>query len=473
MKAQQPDHEKRLKETILAHRVPFEEQAWDAMDALLDGESGKKAPAEAPAPQETPLRKFKQRRFFILLFLFSAVAVFSAKLGMNMLENTRTQATSTTPSGKLKKGRQDATWSSGGSSATTAAEKTVENLRKTAGATAAETAASAAPKTSAATQNGQKTNPTERRLGNAVSTTVKRATDPDRGWALGPAKKAASGGSSTSGENPVVPGNTGAAIAAPQNQVLAAKQADELTGSPIPVEQPKTLDNLAFLTLLPPDSLKTDRDLPEVASVPVKNKTRRNLQRGWILGANLGFVDYHPFRLSLMPIVGYHVSLPAQKGFVQTGVQVTGSTGYNQKTEFIYSAPGGTLDIDVSLDNLMFIEVPLVYQRAFAGNKRQFWLAGIRPAVVVPMNNYVSNANLINSNSLFPYANIDLRDGVRWFDVGLTAGWQWRFSECWALDVRYTQGLMDLTHDNFFNNTKTTLNSDFQLTFRHYVNTFK
>ncbi|MCC6412094.1 MAG: PorT family protein [Saprospiraceae bacterium] len=476
MKAQIPDHEKRLQDKILAHRVPFEEQAWDAMDALLEGEKGKKAPEEPPAPQETPTRSFKYRRFFILIFLFSAVAVFSAKLGLNMLENAKPKVTSTSPANHLKNGTQNDALSSGLTSATTAGENNVENQMTATGTLDAENTEN--KPTPATPQNGQKTNLTESRNTKTTSTVRKGTSNPDKGWAVGPAKQKSSvtglnGGQTSLVANNAPADNKDAMPALPPNDAVAENNVPKQPENSTPSEQPKTLDNLDFLPLLPLDSLNKTRDLPKVDTVAVKNKIRRNLQRGWVFGGNLGFVDYQPFRLSLMPVVGYHVSLPVQKGFVQTGVQVTGATGYNQKTEFIYSAPGGSLDIDVSLKNLMFIEVPLVYQRAFTGNKRQFWLAGIRTAVVVPVDNYVSNAGSTNSNDLFPYANIDLYDGLRWFDLGLTVGWQWRFTDRWAMDVRYTQGLMDLTHDNFFNNTETTLNSDFQLTFRHYVNTFK
>lgn len=478
MKAQIPDQEKRLKDKILAHRVPFEEQAWDAMDALLDGDAGKKAPAEPPAPQETPTRSFKYRRFFILIFLFSAVAVFSAKLGLNMLENAKLKTTTSKPSNKVENVEKNDAVTSGLTSTTTDGKNTVENPNSTTPTTLVENTLNKSTTTAATSQNGQKTNLPESNRGKSSSTNRKRTTNPDQGWAYGPAKQTTSATGFSAGQSLSVANNAPADTndgvpSLPPNQTVDANKTSALTDNSTTLAQSKALDNLAYLPLLPPDLLTITRDLPGAETIPVKNKTRRNVQRGWILGGNLGFVDYQPFRLSLMPVVGYHVSFPVQKGFVQTGVQVTGATGYNQKTEFIYSAPGGSLDIDVSLKNLMFIEVPLVYQRAFTGNKRQFWLAGIRTAVVVPVNNYVSNAGSTNSNDLFPYANIDLYDGIRWFDLGLTVGWQWRFSERWAMDVRYTQGLMDLTHDNFFRNTETTLNSDFQLTFRHYVSTFK
>ena len=479
MKAQQPDHEKRLKESILAYRVPFEEQAWDAMDALLDGEAGKKAPAEPPAPQGTPMRSTKYRRFFIFLFLLSAVVVFSAKQGVNLLEKTKAPASSSTPSNKMKNGAQDTALSSGLTSATTADENTVENPTTTPATTVAERTFNQSTTTPAATQNGQKANLRESSLGNSGSTTRKRATNPNRGWAVGRIKPASSANNFKGGNTSFTPGNiagsnSGLTAAAPQNNAVPETSTGLIVADSMLNEPMKSLDNLAFLPLLPLDSLNSARDLPAAEAVPVKNKTRRNLQRGWVLGGNLGIVDYQPLYFSVRPVVGYHVAFPMQNGYVQTGLLVTGAKGYNQRANFEYSSPGGNLQIEVSLNNLVFLEVPLVYQRAFTGDKRQFWLAGIRTAVVLPVNNFVSNAGtILPNNSIFPNANIDLYDGVRWFDLGLTLGWQWRFSERWAIDVRYTQGLMDLTHDNFFNNTETTLNSDLQLTFRHYVSTFK
>ena len=43
---------------------------------------------------------------------------------------------------------------------------------------------------------------------------------------------------------------------------------------------------------------------------------------------------------------------------------------------------------------------------------------------------------------------------------GLVLGYGYRLHQRWAVDVRYNQGLFDLTYDDFFKNTRTLLNSD-------------
>jgi hypothetical protein len=178
--------------------------------------------------------------------------------------------------------------------------------------------------------------------------------------------------------------------------------------------------------------------------------------------------------MNLMPVVGYHVGFPWKGGTLEAAVRLKGTTGYNEKTHFEFTAPGGSQKIDLTFNNVFFVETPLVYKKTFSTDKRHSWLAGVRPALVFPVFNWGSYSTFSSGNTDLSAGNvIQLHDGVRLFDLGITAGWQWRFNDRWALDVRYTQGLLDLTHDNFFNNTNTVLNSDFQFTLKHYVRTFK
>ncbi|HAD13536.1 MAG TPA: hypothetical protein DCF33_14005, partial [Saprospirales bacterium] len=59
------------------------------------------------------------------------------------------------------------------------------------------------------------------------------------------------------------------------------------------------------------------------------------------------------------------------------------------------------------------------------------------------------------------------QSGIRYFDMGLVLGWEYRFHKHWALDLRYNQGLLDLTFDQFYRDQSTHLNSDVQLSLRY------
>ncbi len=273
---------------------------------------------------------------------------------------------------------------------------------------------------------------------------------------------------------------SGSENAAPTGQTSpssAALSGSENAGLPTP-ELPFWQD-LAALFPLP--QVKTELTLPPVRpdtiirpATQLPRKPRR-FQRGLVLGGNLNVVNYETGRLSIMPQLGYHWSVPVRSGYrFQAEVQLKYVTHYQQRTQFFYVSPGGSLDIRWEMDNLFFIEMPLLLKQENREIGKMAWFAGVKPAWCKPIFPYGSNTSSSSSGSgLSPSVFLRLSDGVRAFDLGFVFGTEWRFARRWSLDLRYNQGFLDLTHDNFFKNTTTHLNSDVQVTLHHYIHPYK
>lgn len=186
-------------------------------------------------------------------------------------------------------------------------------------------------------------------------------------------------------------------------------------------------------------------------------------ERGWIFGLNANTVDYTPLRLSALPHLGYLLHYRWRPGIsLQAEAVVKFVSGYRLHAEFLDILPGGSSHIVLHQNNLLFLEIPLLVKRAYAPG--QAWQLGIKPALnwVIAPNGSTSGVN----NA--PGRYVSDHDGLRRLDLGLVAGWEWRFGRYWALDVRYNQGLYDLTIDNFYKNRAIHLNADLQVSLRHY-----
>ncbi len=133
-------------------------------------------------------------------------------------------------------------------------------------------------------------------------------------------------------------------------------------------------------------------------------------------------------------------------------------------SDLLFDGFGATLKVDQSAttNGLLFFEMPIL---AVLRQGRHEWFAGPKLALVRVRNDASSLA--YSGNAFTEVNSYTIVEGVRRFDAGLTLGYGYRLFHHWGIDLRYNQGLLDLTHDNFFNNTHTLINSDLQLTFRY------
>ena len=95
-----------------------------------------------------------------------------------------------------------------------------------------------------------------------------------------------------------------------------------------------------------------------------------------------------------------------------------------------------------------------------------YLLGGARTSIVYLPGNGQRNSYTLSGESFTEIDNN--RSGIRKMDMGALVGYEWLFSSRMSLDVRYVQGLFDLTADNWFKNESTLLNSDLQLSIRYF-----
>lgn len=244
---------------------------------------------------------------------------------------------------------------------------------------------------------------------------------------------------------------------------------------------PNDAQNTLLLTLLrgKPIAGVSSSDTLYLPPNPVTTPPKRlpKYQRGWILGANANMVRYSSGKMSAFVQAGYHISRPLYKQFrLQAELHAKFVTNYGEKTSFNYVAPtGSSLSIEWGMNNLFFVELPVLVKKMSKTGGKTAWLLGLKPAYCAPVFPRGAYSAFLSGSGSAPVPNVSLtlRQGVRPFDIGLVWGMEWRFSKRWAIDLRYSQGFLDMTHDNFFKNTATHLNSDVQFTFRHYVQPFK
>ncbi len=188
-------------------------------------------------------------------------------------------------------------------------------------------------------------------------------------------------------------------------------------------------------------------------------------EQAWILGANLNTVDYQPLRVSALPHLGYLLRYRLQpRTALQAEFIIKFVSGYDWRAEFYDVVPGGSAQVILENKHLLYFELPLLLHRSFGTG--QSWLFGLKPGLALPIAPYGSFST---TNSGAPKRFYSPHEGIRYLDLGLVLGWEYRFGRRWALDIRYNQGLFDLTVDNFYHSPETHLNSDLQVSLRYFI----
>lgn len=120
------------------------------------------------------------------------------------------------------------------------------------------------------------------------------------------------------------------------------------------------------------------------------------------------------------------------------------------------------------LGSFTMLELPVLLK--WQSGQRHSWLAGLRPSVnTVRIYDAISGKFTVGTNvSASSFKDTNYRKGIRRFDTGISLGHEWRLRPALCLSLRYTQGLFDMTHDNFFKDTNTYTNSDVQTSLRWY-----
>jgi len=194
---------------------------------------------------------------------------------------------------------------------------------------------------------------------------------------------------------------------------------------------------------------------------------------GALLGTSIALVDHSPFRLSPGPVAGfYYFEHLSSRWSFQVEFHWKQANGYNLSAVFadtVLNPSGiGISRATFGVRTLVYWEVPIMLQwRPELGSRHAFAI-GVRPSMNVLSRGQTGSSSQSSSGFVVTtdMSYLSARDGLRRSDVGFLVGWTYALTDRLGLDVRYTQGLQDLTADNFFKNKSNTLNSDLQATLR-------
>lgn len=516
MKPQDLHDELKIREKIQGYKTPVQDSDWQKMLALLDNDTdnGGIPRPETSTPAPGPAQPTRKRRY-LLLFLFGLLTIggwatvaglwpgfFSTGAKSGAISVARPTADDSSalhpnPSDDGINNNNVATNhpETGGNSPTEKREitpsapvpnNTAARKMPVQKPTPGENGQVARPPYHSAASGGsrgKKTAPTgQTSISTAATLSSENAASTGQtSFSSSSAAPLSSANAAPTGQTPSSSASAGSENVAPTGETpsLPSSASAGSENAIPPAPEVPFWQNLAALYPLP--HVKTELTLPPLRpdtlirpATQLPRKPRR-FQRGLVLGGNLNVVNYEAGRLSIMPQLGYHWSTPVQDGYrFQAEIQLKYVTHYQQRTQFFYVAPGASLDIRWEMDNLFFVEMPLLIKQENREIGKMAWLAGLKPAWCTPIFPYGTNTSNVGiGGGLGPRVDLRLRDGVRAFDLGLVLGWEWRFAPRWSLDMRYNQGFLDLTHDNFFKNTTTHLNSDVQVTLHHYIHPYK
>ncbi len=447
MDPQLSNDEQKLRDKILQHAFPFDEKAWEAMQRLLDNDRRPAPPIPPPSETETRPGPAGVRKWWPLLLLLLLAVCILALWQNNRRENFSDQG-ATSYNAENRHAQSDSVRMAGPLLAVTH-QASLENQQPLPGKTHA---------TGAHEQMQRRHNlPT----GTSRSPMVSADYAHSHSTAIVPAAKGIS--DPTPAFDPLADASRvdpGAAVPMHDSSSLLSQ-----TGEPDSTQAwiISPLDTLPLVDI----RLAAESLLPDsiIRPAPLYTNPHPGWEHAWIFGVNANAVDHDPLRISVLPHIGYlwRYRLTPRTA-AQGEIILKYVTGYDWRAEFYDAVPGGSAQLILENNNLLFIELPLTIQRQVSAGHT--WMAGLKPALVFPMFPSGSNSS---SNFGAPRRNYTMRDGVRYFDLGLVLGWEYRFGRRWALDVRYNQGIFDLTIDNFFRSTETHLNSDLQVSLRHFV----
>jgi len=214
---------------------------------------------------------------------------------------------------------------------------------------------------------------------------------------------------------------------------------------------------------------------PRISAIvqPRKVFRERRTQVGVALGGQLALVNRRENVVDLLPAFGLSITHQFNPNWsVQADLMYKKVHGYDLEASFSdqgFSALGNynSWSIWRTAQELTFLEMPILLKRRLQSGKQAVF-AGVRPALVRAVSGEGSSSYFNNSQNKSFEAFTSIQNGIRRFDLAFTIGCEARLWKNLWIDIRHSQGVFDLTYDNYFNNSYTDTTSDTQLTLRYY-----
>jgi hypothetical protein len=461
------NQEQNMREEMLRHEFPFDPKAWEAMEQLLD-EKRDPLPPAAPAasPTEQQPGPGSGRIWLLLLVALLGACLASLKLTYQTRQEAVSGSAEAPNTGLTPENQGRNITNAANESSTRVTADIPDYSNQRINEPTGQTAPGALPG-SGNRQSNQVINPTAGQLFRQSTypsaTTVPAGTTgfPSEGMTarapgsetIPPVQKFVT--TETRDFHDILPG-TDNTISTGANEYVEPATAL----SPAPSDgAPERLPVLPMNPLGMPT--RSDSIIRPVPFAPAET-TR--WERGWLFGAGVNTVDYRPLRLRVAPHFGYFMRRRiTPRTSLQSELALKFVPGYNWRAEFYDVVPGGSSQVILETDRLLYIELPLLLQRSWSPGHA--WLLGLKPALTLPISPFGSFSSV---NSGAPNRDYSMHEGFRYIDLGLVLGWEYRFGRRWALDIRYNQGLFDLTADNFYHQREMHLNSDLQVSLRYF-----
>ncbi len=255
---------------------------------------------------------------------------------------------------------------------------------------------------------------------------------------------------------------------APGEMEVERVAAEEATAAEYSADRGHALSNPS----LPPKPLpqlypRINESFAKGIKVPSPDVPR--VEHGWTAGVSASVTRAHSATLLPAPVVGYvfryrfntRLSWQAEAMFKPV-------SGYALNSREVAINPVSPL-VQSQLRGLIFLEMPLGIHYRYSLDWALFF--GIRPSVNVLGHH--QTVGLMSPGASFNLPPVvsslpPTREGLHFFNVGISAGWEWRFHPHWAIHARITQGLNDLVADKVFAKAGPLRNTDGQLLLRYF-----
>lgn len=213
----------------------------------------------------------------------------------------------------------------------------------------------------------------------------------------------------------------------------------------------------------------------ELPALPSPRRSGPAFHKGFILGTHLTITDYQSWQASVLPAVGFYLAYNISDRWslqAEAHARFVGNYDLERSYNENYTVPSGQsyfYEASSKLYSYTSIDLPLLIQ--YRLKPRWSLAAGLRHSIILE-NNGQRGSSVERGNNIFfdnlqsNWARLQLDRNLWPHDWGVLLGASRHFTRGWSLHLRYTQGLRDLSPDNFYGSDAYHLNSDLHFSIR-------